>query len=315
MNRGISAKSSISYIKSSSGNTRKKIKKKQISPAKHWCWTFNNHDLNDICNILDISSKVAEKYVFQQEIGQISGIRHLQGYIKFYEKCRPFNVFKSKKIHWERCKKPPNSIKYCSKHETRIPNTKVYSKGIKFPKKILILDESSLFKWQKKIINIITLPTCSRSIYWFWETIGNTGKSVFCKYLCVKHDALILSGKASDMKYGLVQYMSKHDGCSPEIICLDIPRSCEKYLSYTGIEEIKNGCFFSSKYESEMVIYNSPHIIIFSNFKPQKQKLSKDRWLIFNIHDNESWNTNSDSDGSISTPSNSECGSVCELDN
>ena len=49
-----------------------------------------------------------------------------------------------------------------------------------------------------------------------------------------------------------------------------------------SIEEIKNGCFASSKYESKMVIMNSPHILCFANELPDTQKLSRDRW---NLHD------------------------------
>uniref|UniRef100_UPI004049B2EE hypothetical protein n=7 Tax=Pseudomonadati TaxID=3379134 RepID=UPI004049B2EE len=64
----------------------------------------------------------------------------------------------------------------------------------------------------------------------------------------------------------------------------DIPRSQLDYLSYTGIEEVKNGCFFSSKYESEMVLYNSPHIIVFANEEPTYHKLSSDRWNVVDLN-------------------------------
>ena len=116
-------------------------------------------------------------------------------------------------------------------------------------------------------------------IYWYYETKGNVGKSTFCKYLCVKHKALILGGKASDMKYGIVKYMERH-GDYPNLIVADIPRTNRKFLSYQGLEEIKNACFFSGKYEADMVIGNNPHLIIFANFKPDKSKMSLDRWEI-----------------------------------
>lgn len=67
---------------------------------------------------------------------------------------------------------------------------------------------------------------------------------------------------------------------------IDIPRSVDiDFLSYTGIEEIKNGCFFCGKYESDMVIMPIPHIIIFSNEEPNVDKLSADRWDIKNIRE------------------------------
>ena len=38
--------------------------------------------------------------------------------------------------------------------------------------------------------------------------------------------------------------------------------------------------FFSGKYESGMVRYNKPHVIIFANCRPDIEKLSKDRWKV-----------------------------------
>ena len=55
------------------------------------------------------------------------------------------------------------------------------------------------------------------------------------------------------------------------------------YLSYTGIEEVKNGCFFSQKYESAMVVMPYPTIIVFANEEPCYGKMSQDRWRVQQI--------------------------------
>lgn len=68
---------------------------------------------------------------------------------------------------------------------------------------------------------------------------------------------------------------------------MDIPRSCRKYVNYTGIEEIKNGCFASTKYECEMIVMNSPHFICFANDEPQVEKMSQDRWVVRCLDENE----------------------------
>jgi len=63
-------------------------------------------------------------------------------------------------------------------------------------------------------------------------------------------------------------------------------RSKENYISYEALEEIKDGLFFSGKYESGMVCINPPHVVVLCNFAPDESKLSKDRWVIKNIdHD------------------------------
>lgn len=83
------------------------------------------------------------------------------------------------------------------------------------------------------------------------------------------------------MKYGIIKYIEKHNGIAPKIILIDLPRTFNKdYLSYSGIEEIKNGMFFNTKFESDMVIFNRPHIFVFSNGHPDVSNLSLDRWKI-----------------------------------
>lgn len=60
-----------------------------------------------------------------------------------------------------------------------------------------------------------------------------------------------------------------------------IPRTCTaEYVSYSALEELKDGIFFSGKYESSMVMTNNLHIFVFANFEPDRSKLSKDRWEI-----------------------------------
>lgn len=114
---------------------------------------------------------------------------------------------------------------------------------------------------------------------WFYEENGNVGKSALCKYICHHYNAIICSGKAADIKYMCVKYNEKM-GFYPEIIICDIPRSSENYLSYTGLEEVKNGCFMSSKYECDVVLMNPPHMICFSNFHPDVSTMSVDRWNV-----------------------------------
>lgn len=259
-------------------NTKTPPKSKQIAPSKHWVFTFNNYTQGDIKDIISISANSVQKYVFQEETGE-SGTKHLQGYICFAKRVRPKSLF-SDKIHWERCRHIQASIDYCMKEDTR--TGKIFSKGINIPKPIKILNPSKFYDWEKDIIKIIENETDDRTIYWFWESVGGIGKTVFCKYLAVKHEAIVIDGKASDMKYVIVKHIEKH-GNYPRLIILNIPRAREAYLSYPGIEQVKDGIFCSTKYESSMVVGNCPHVICFANFLPDKEKLSKDRWEIKNI--------------------------------
>ena len=54
-------------------------------------------------------------------------------------------------------------------------------------------------------------------------------------------------------------------------------------MNYSVIEHLKNGRIFSSKYESKIMKFACPYIIIYANFMPNKEKLSEDRWDIREI--------------------------------
>jgi hypothetical protein len=47
----------------------------------------------------------------------------------------------------------------------------------------------------------------------------------------------------------------------PDPIIYDVPRTAENFVNYGVLEQVKNGLFFSSKYESEMAVFNPPHVI------------------------------------------------------
>lgn len=257
------------------GNTITPVQPR-ISPSKRWCFTLNNYTKEDIGSMVPIFSHEGS-YIFQEEIGE-NGTPHLQGYIEFNRKLRPLSLNLNPKIHWEKAKgNRQQNIEYCSKDDTK--NGKVYT-NMRIPKKLKLIDR--LLPWQDELFSKLMEEPDDRTINWYWETTGGVGKSAFTKLMCAKHHAIVLSGKGADMKYGILKYIEKH-GVAPDIIIIDVPRHTMDYISYTGIEEVKNGCFFSPKYESDMCIFNSPHIVVFANQPPDYTKMSEDRWNVVNI--------------------------------
>ena len=50
------------------------------------------------------------------------------------------------------------------------------------------------------------------------------------------------------------------------------------------LEAIKDGTAISGKYQSEVVRFKTPNVVIvFSNVDPDMQQLSRDRWQIYSI--------------------------------
>jgi len=251
----------------------------RISNSKNWTFTLNNwteDDKNELLKIC-INGAITNRYIFQAEIGK-EGTPHLQGYIEFKNKERPFNIFYgNNRYHWEKCRNVKASIAYCSKQDT---STGERWSNIILPKPLKIIDE--LYEWQKEVIEIIKTEPNDRNIYWFWESTGGYGKTQLAKYIIYHYGALLLSGKGADCKYAIVKHIETKE-TAPEIIIYDIPRCNNDYISYESLEAIKNGLFFSNKYESSQVIMNSPHIICFSNCPPDVSKMSADRWKIINL--------------------------------
>jgi hypothetical protein len=264
-------KISANSSNSSTGEGNTKPPPKQVSPAKRWCFTSFNIEQVDIDNIIEVIDSSNSAGIIGSEVCPTSGKQHLQGYIEFDKKVRPKNLFNDTTIHWEKCKGNRDAnIKYCSKEAIAWTN-------FKLPKPLKLIE--NLYEWQQDIINVINVEPDDRTIVWRWDKNGNTGKTSFCKYLCAKHGAIMLGGKASDMMNCIVDYMKNNNGCVPEIILINLPRSFNAdYLSYPGLESIKDMCFYSGKYEGGQVVGNCPHLIIFANKEPDFSKLSKDRW-------------------------------------
>ncbi len=246
---------------------------KQISPAIRWCFTLNNYTENEISSVITTIKEKCKKAIISREVGE-SGTPHLQGYIEFKTKTRPKSVFLFNRIHFEKAKgNAQQNYNYCSKDGDVICL-------IGFPKPIKLITPD--YKWEMEILSIVQEPPCDRKIYWYWGD-GNVGKTSFCKYLIVKHKAIMVGGKGADMRNAIVDYV-KTNGYTPELILINIPKSHDsEYLSYEGMENVKDMCFYSGKYEGGMVCGNPPHLFVFSNEPPTTHKMSEDRWVIKEI--------------------------------
>lgn len=261
------------------GNTKTPSVKK-VNPAKRWCFTLNNWSKDDFCSICSTIKDKCSIGIIGKEIGE-QGTPHLQGYIEFKTKARPKSKFECDKIHWEKCKgNREENITYCSKDDD------VWYHGLEPPYKVEIKE---FYKWETKIIEKLNEEPDDRTINWIWESNGCAGKTTFCKWVYLNYDnVIVLSGKAADMKNAIIEY-KKTQGILPKIILIDIPRSTNtEFLSYQGIEEVKNMFFYSGKYEGGMVCGKPPHLFIFANEQPWTHKCSKDRWKIINVANSDS---------------------------
>lgn len=267
---------------SEEGNTKPP---RQISPAKGWCFTVHKKTASGkiltedmISSISSKISEVCEKALMSHEVGEAGETPHIQGWLKFKSKKRPIEVFKPicDWIRWEKQKgTDQDQLNYISKETTPF-----FTLG--FPKPVKTINPD--YQWEKDILEIIKNEPDDRTIHWYWSEEGCAGKTSFCKYLTIHHGAIALSGKAADMRNGVIEY-TKSNNDTPKLVLIPIPRSFNTdYLNYEGIENIKDMYFFSGKYEGGMVCGNCPHVFVFANEPPEMSKMSEDRWVIHQIN-------------------------------
>lgn len=288
-------------------NTSKPAKKRRA-----YMLTINNYTEDDIKAINEtMDNDNVMDLIGQEEIGD-NGTKHIQLYIR-YKNPIAFNSVKKafNRAHIEECRNIVKSAKYCMKEETRVNDgyqwSKINSASILKTMKdngtmeleqmsVLIADDCAnpmdgltWHQWQTDLWNTLESEPDKRTIHWYYDSTGGTGKTTFAKYLMLERDDTILcTGSTRDSKYIVAQWMLANE-CkrSPKVIIYDIARCQDsEMVSYQTIEDMKNGLFLSTKYECKTVIYNCPHLIVFSNQEPRQGKLSKDRINLINMDKN-----------------------------
>lgn len=290
-------KRKVEQVEILGGNT--KPPKIQCVQGKRWCFTFNNYTQEQLEQLEQSLKQAKVKYIFSRERGE-EGTDHLQGYLESEKKMRPSQIklpFRWNLIHWEKAKGGRKAnVEYCSKERDIGPwgnnayprdplwNQWFFTNGLKPGRKLKLIKPTYL--WEQKILEDIVREPDDRTIHWIWSAQGNMGKTQFCKYLVVKHDACVLHGKGGDIRHGLAEWI-KDKGKFPDVVVYPIPRCFnQEYLSYEGLENIKDMFFYSGKYEGGQVCGPSPHLYVFANTLPDTSKMSADRWIIENVDKN-----------------------------
>ena len=263
---------------------KRKVDAKKIAPAKYWVFTMFNPP-EDWQTIIQKSEKFLDGYICGYELCPETGTPHIQGWTEFKKKNRPLSLLKDwPHARWAKAKgSAAHNWDYCTKDDTNVIH---YGTGTAAQPYMV---DCPPHKWCYKLKEVVAGPKSNRDIYWVWEPMGRAGKTTWQKHM-ITHNKdmriIMLSGKASDMKNAIIQYKEKN-GQLPECVFVNVPRSVdEKFLSYQGLEEIKDMLFYSGKYEGGMVCGQCPHLMIFANYQPEStSNFSKDRWVVIRIPD------------------------------
>lgn len=251
------------------GNTR----------SRAWCFTWNNYTSEDLVWLLAYC--VDHKYVIGKEVGT-ENTPHLQGYI-YFANARSFNSMREllKNNHVEMARDKTAAMKYCTKEGDFFTNIKKLQDANYFKCLHLRKYDGVVWRpWQQQIIDIMETEPNSRTINWFWESNGNTGKSFLAKYLYLKYGAIIADGKKDNVFNQVKIYLEGHPRMDIKLVILDIPRYNLGYENYGVLEKLKDGLIYSGKYEGGVCVFNAPHVVVFANQPPDETRFSEDRWNI-----------------------------------
>lgn len=245
--------------------------------SRAWCLTFNNYTDQNIAEIKHVLEDCVD-YVIGKEVGT-NGTPHLQGVFKWTNP-RSFAAVKKliPRAHVEPCKNWNASVTYCKKEGDYFAKNMVETMEDQYNTYMhSVYDDVKWHDWQEEIIRLLETKPHDRKVHWFYEDTGGKGKSFVVKFLEWKYDCIICNGKSDNVFNGIKSYIDEKKKY-PKIIIMDVPRCMQNYLCYQAIEKIKDGLFYSGKYEGGTVRLLPLHLIIFSNEEPDYNKLSADRW-------------------------------------
>lgn len=255
----------------------------RLSPdvrSRSWVFTINNpreHNFNNESQVIKgLDELGCKKYIFSLEK---NSVEHYQGWVEFNSQRKWSQIVKVMgKHYWSKAKgKEWQNSKYCSKSETHVAGP--WMRGVELP---VELEKITLSRpWQLEVEQLIKGEVDKRKIYWYWERKGNVGKSELGMYLVDNYKALMVGGSANDIKYAVAGLVNSKGVGGVPIVVWDVPRN--GLVDYVALEEVKKGCFFNNKYESGMVRYRQPHVLVFANWRPELGSLSEDRWVINEI--------------------------------
>lgn len=264
------------------GNTKSSVR------ARKWCFTLNNYSVEECDTLSQYFIEKKWKYIIGKEVGE-NQTPHLQGYFESRNAIR-FDTLKNLNSRWhlEKAKGSlEENFRYCSKDNDFTTNIEGV---IDLKDTILKIEYKDVVwkEWQAFVLNILNNEVDKRAIYWFWEPLGNTGKSYLTKYIALTKDCVIASGKTIDIFNQIKLWRDNNKSTAQlPVVIIDNPRSLYNHINYAALESLKNGFIYSGKYEGGQVIGLNPHIVVFANSPPNYSELSQDRFRVFRLDETE----------------------------
>ncbi len=239
-------------------------------------------------DIISFLNGIAKKFVFQREMSD-NGYDHYQGRLFLIKKRRRTEALKLFNKRAPNYFQPTLTTEYTSgdafyvvKQDTRIDGPWTD----KDEKKILTKQLGLFMQWtyrpyQKAIIAEASIFHM-RTINLIYDPNGDCGKSLLSEHM--EYQGLAEEIPTYRLMDDIFQWV-----CSRPIkkaYIMDMPRGMKKDRLgdlYSGIEVIKNGVAFDKRYKARKIRFDRPRIFVFTNCLPCFDLMSKDRWVVWKI--------------------------------
>lgn len=247
-------------------------------------------------------NQLFKKYVFQKE-NSASGYIHFQGRGSLRKKARMATLksdFAKAGLAGAHLSPSSNNsqegqktFSYVMKVDTRIDgpwSDKDAQEAAYIPRQYRDL-ENCLYPWQKTVWDS-SESFDKRYINCVVDPEGNHGKSTIASLVELHGRGIDLPpiNDAEKLIQSVCDILVSKECREPKILFVDMPRAMNKSRlagMYTAIEQLKKGKVYDTRYKYQSWWFDSPQIWVFTNHVPDVQYLSKDRWKIFNILNNE----------------------------
>jgi len=243
----------------------------------------------------DIHAKfraLCKKYTFQLEKGEETGYMHYQCRVSLAKKARlgtVIELFKDIGAHVNLTStEGAKSCFYVMKEQTRVEGPWTEKEFVQPRKPLKTVDKlisQGLYPWQQSLIEE-TSTYDDRRIHVVIDLEGNHGKSSFTKYAW--HQLRAQPVPPMQSAEDLIGFVMSLPVSS--LYLIDMPRAMKKtklYGMYSGIETLKNGMLYDKRYHGKFEYIDEPNIIVFTNSPPKMKYLSRDRWALWTIKDNQ----------------------------
>lgn len=139
-----------------------------------------------------------------------------------------------------------------------------------------------LHQWQTDLLTETEGIPNDRSIIWYYDKPGSGGKTRFGRYLMTLDPKkyYYVNACGGNYHFSTVIDNALKSGWESHTMFINLVRSDEDKSFYGPIEALKDGITTTLKYNGHTTLYNVPNVIVFANFLPEINRLSKDRWRI-----------------------------------